>query len=660
MASGSESESGVVVNASPRAEPGDAASVQPNSTASQQPRTAATRPSWLSRLHGWFEDHYGLDLRSLALFRIGLGYLLLSDLFWRSLDLRAHYTDIGILTRERLVGGWGQKLFYSLHVFGGDWVSQAALFLIAAVFALMLLVGYRTRLSIIMSWVMLCSLQGRNYIVLQGGDDILRVMVFWAIFVPLGARFSVDAVLAERSLLAEAGKAGPITPATQRRLPKHVLSIATTVLVMQLLTMYFVSAALKTGPTWHRDGSAIHLALHHHAFASHIGQWFRQLPTAILQGMTWQVWWLELAGPLLFFIPWGTFWWRTVQAFLFISFHFGLYLTMELGHFPWVAMVCWLAVLPAWFWDRPLHWLTTKRGIRPKLRELSVKAQTLIVKHQRWLGYPYKLPRVRPTLVATFFVVGVASYAAYGSAYAMTHKGSVHGEEFHPLLMSRLYANWGMFAPNPPNTSGWFVTVATQRNGNEIDVWNGGRPVTFDMPRVPSSTYKRQRWRKFGDNILSSNHAPIRGYFLRWLCLDWNEDHPGPQAIEKITLYHMAQTANWPSKGYGPLAQNELARENCPPPPGEEPKEAVTPKQQSKPLEKPKSRAESSPSDRRGPPRTIHRGPMPERQRASTGAPRRSGPAGQTTRVRGPTKPRSPTGSARATSGNHPAGPGEH
>ena len=540
---------------------------------------------WLSRAYSWFEGRYGVDLRSIAVFRIGLGCLLLNDLAWRAVDLRAHYTDAGILTRERLVGGWGQPLFYSLHSFGGDWVSQAALFLVAAAFAGMLLVGYRTRLATFMSWLLLCSLQARNYIVLQGGDDMLRVMLFWAIFVPLGARFSVDALLAERRLppeqrlTAKRVSTAVLGATTRRRLPKRVLSLASIALVTQLLAVYLVSAALKTGPTWHRDGSAIQLALHHHAFATWLGQWFRQLPTPILQGMTWQVWWLELCGPLLFFVPWGTYWWRTLQALLFMGFHFGLSLTMELGHFPWVAIVCWVVVLPSWFWDVPFRRFTLLTNLRPRLRHWSKQIQVFILEREHWFGAGIRPPRIHPTLLGSLVVLALASYTSYGTAYAMTHGGNVHGERFHPLLVTRLYANWGMFAPNPPNTSGWFVTVAQQKNGKEIDVWNGGGAVSFDPPALPSATYKRQRWRKFGDNILSSNHAGIRSYFLRYLCLDWNEDHPGPSAIEKITLYHMAQTANFPGKGYGPLSKNELARENCPAPPGEAAKPTKATKQ---------------------------------------------------------------------------------
>ena len=130
---------------------------------------------------------------------------------------------------------------------------------------------------------------------------------------------------------------------------------------------------------------------------------------------------------------------------------------------------------------------------------------------------------------------------------------------------------------------------------------------------MPNTTYKRERWRKFGDNILSGGHAAIRGYFLRWLCLDWNEDHPGAEAIEHITLYHMAQTANWPGKGYGPVSKNQLARETCPPPPGEEPKEKPAAKQKD---DKQPRREQASPNKAANPadrPRRAPRNPTPEK-----------------------------------------------
>ena len=41
-----------------------------------------------------------IDGRSLAMFRVGLGFILLVDVFRRMSSLEAHYTDFGVLPRS--------------------------------------------------------------------------------------------------------------------------------------------------------------------------------------------------------------------------------------------------------------------------------------------------------------------------------------------------------------------------------------------------------------------------------------------------------------------------------------------------------------------------------------------------------------------------------
>lgn len=527
----------------------------PPEKASTKSASSKPKQSWWARLRSpevqaTLAQTFGLDLRSVAVFRIAIGLLYVSDVYHRSLHLVAHYTDEGFMPRDKLLGGWSNPLFYSFHNWGGDVTSQAILFIVSGVFGLMLLFGFKTRVASIMSFLMVASVQGRNYLILQGGDDLLRVMMFWAMFLPLGARYSIDAALA-----------------TPRRIegPERLFSVASVVIVLQLLAMYVVSAALKTGPTWHAQGSAIHLALHHHAFATPFGQWFRQLPAPVLQYMTWSVYYLELAGPLLFFLPYRNDWARTIQPLLFISFHFGLFLTMELGHFPWVAMGAWLIVFPSWFWDRPVRAVLVKLNLKRRLQFFIDAVRQYIVDHRHWFRSRTPRPmRIQPGLFGTILAAILAVYTAYGTAFAATHRGNVEGEQFNPMLMLRLYANWGMFAPNPPNTSGWFIIVGERKDGVQIDVWNDKNPVDWQMPDVPSATYRTQRWRKFLDNIINPRHAVVRPFFLRWVCREWNESHDEVDQVRAVTLYHMAQTVNWPEKTYTPIQKNNLQRQGCP------------------------------------------------------------------------------------------------
>ncbi len=54
-----------------------------------------------------FEHLFGIDIRSLALLRIGTACLLLADLAYRLPDLEAHYTDLGVLPRRTLIEEFG-------------------------------------------------------------------------------------------------------------------------------------------------------------------------------------------------------------------------------------------------------------------------------------------------------------------------------------------------------------------------------------------------------------------------------------------------------------------------------------------------------------------------------------------------------------------------
>ena len=65
-------------------------------------------------------------MRSLALLRVGLALLVIIDLVQRSFDLKAHYTDLGILPRWALTHGLGNVWSVSLHNLSGTSELEAA------------------------------------------------------------------------------------------------------------------------------------------------------------------------------------------------------------------------------------------------------------------------------------------------------------------------------------------------------------------------------------------------------------------------------------------------------------------------------------------------------------------------------------------------------
>ena len=221
----------------------------------------------------------GLDCRSLAAGRMAVGALLLVDLVIRSGSLAAHYTDAGVFPRV-MTAFFDRPAVLSLHMLSGDAWWIGALFVLAAVAAVMLCIGYRTRVATALSWFLLLSLQLRNPAVLNLGDHLLLMLLFWGMWIPWGSTWSVDSRRRPR-----------LKPGTQ------VLSVASLGLMLQIAAVYWFSYFFKTDPVW-KDGEAIYYVLQLERFATGIGAWILTWPQGMLQAMGKGVLYLEVFGPM--------------------------------------------------------------------------------------------------------------------------------------------------------------------------------------------------------------------------------------------------------------------------------------------------------------------------------------------------------------------------
>jgi hypothetical protein len=160
-----------------------------------------------SRLFGWlrlerlaptkFGELFGADLRSLAALRISLAFIVLMDLVARLPDMRVHYSDQGVFPRSLLVDSF-VRWRWSLNLINDTVEFQVFLLLAAIGAAMCMLLGFHTRVMVLAVWILVVSLQVRNPYVLSGADTLLRVLLFWSMFLPLGAVWSMDAAEALR------------------------------------------------------------------------------------------------------------------------------------------------------------------------------------------------------------------------------------------------------------------------------------------------------------------------------------------------------------------------------------------------------------------------------------------------------------------------------
>lgn len=506
---------------------------------------------------------FGADLRSLALLRIVLACIVLIDLASRAQRLRVHYTDAGVLPRSVLLDTLNPWR-WSLSVVGGSVLFQAVVFAIAALAAVCMLVGYRTRLMTFIVWVLVLSIQVRNPIVASGADSLLRQLLFWSLFLPLGARWALDANTSD----------------PRSRAPGWSLSVATVGLFAQIAFMYWFTALLKTGEEWRSAGTALYYALGARHLTTGFGDYLFQYET-LLRMLTYASYGLEILAPLLLFTPVFTGPVRTAAVFALMSFHLGIFLTLDLGIFPLTSALCMVCFLPAWFWDRlpRLDWVEDLfRALDDSVRQIARTMvgptgplrRTTVVGFARIGSSGQSVPELPDSAIANT-VISNPAHRSHDSPVLLSHPiinvvaafcllfifgwnmTSVSGftmprgsTEF--AFTTGLYQRWDMFAPRPVDETIWYVYRGTLADGTELDLLptivqddlDVVVPLSWEEPKdINSGLYGDKYWRKYIDGVSRTYRYRERAELSRYVCGMWNGHYSGDVRLQMVDIFKL-------------------------------------------------------------------------------------------------------------------------
>jgi hypothetical protein len=464
----------------------------------------------------WWQTMLALDLRSLALFRIGLGLFTTGDILHRSADIRTLYRDGGAMPRSAVSGEFANPWHWSFHLVSDALWWQVALFAICALAGLAMAAGYRTRMATLICWLLSVSIQNRNEIALDGGDMVQRLLLFWSLFVPLGAVWSVDAIRLRgaaptaRSWIFSPGSAG---------------------LTIQMASIFFFAALLKTGDSWRKNFDAVWYALHWDVYATPIGIWLRQFPD-LLRGLTIGTMILEGLFPLLLFIPSAP-----LRVFVLVSlmlFHVGFVVAMKLFMFAAIMILGWLALMPGWLWDR----VGLPLVLNPKW---SRRMEALSERLPGGQGWSPAGPWLRGTqvvaLLCLLYIMG------WNLRQVLPGLERAFPAELNPIASTlRIDQYWIMFAPNPVTSSGWIVAPGKLADGRVVDVFRGGAPLDWSRPAHVADTYINRRWRRYLWTITKREAEAYRKYFAGYLCREWDRHHD--ELLESVDIVFMQERAN--------------------------------------------------------------------------------------------------------------------
>lgn len=476
--------------------------------------------NWSRWLIYWRRSCY-LDVRSLAALRIGLALVVMLNMLNRAPWLAEHYSDRGVLPRSAVLKTTETSLLPSVLMLDGGPLLAWCVLAATIIAALCLLIGLRSRWSAIACWLLLVSFNLRNLMVCNAGDQLLTCLLFWSMFLPLGATWSVDRLLARGS--------GPI--------PRRVSSLAATGLIVQLIAIYFFSGLHKLGPEWFARGNSLYYALHSDQLATSLGVWARSWPPVLLRLLTYGTLAMELFAWAFLFLPRWNHGWRILVVLTFSTFHLSIALLMSVGEFPYVAVAGWLAVLPSQFWNR-----LQKINLFRQRRIIAIPGSPS--RRFALAGVPFFHLRAEENLLVAAALVAVLA----ANISALVPENLAPSYVQGALSAVGLSQKWDMFA-TPVHTPGWLSSEAEVADGtsrNILRIRDSAVAAPGD-PDVPA--YASWRWRKYAGLLLRTERSQHLSLFADWLRREWNAEHGEGEQVQSLVLRYNFKYLPPPGRG---------------------------------------------------------------------------------------------------------------
>ena len=302
----------------------------------------------IDRAIGWLstEKHstYGL-----AVTRMILGFIVASQLIVNWFD-RSYTWGEGARWSESVADAKSWPSFLGLYEQLGP-VGFDLAYIATIVFAVLMMVGYRTRASSILTLLLWMSLYVANPFVGSGGDAVLRMVLLYLCFTDAGLRWSLDARL-------RSGR-GEIRPLMPVWVTATLHNLAMILIIHQVVMVYVASAFWKLqSPVW-RDGTAVYYPLQTDAYSP----WNDWLQPIYAQGLvitsaTYLAIVVQLFFPvLLIYRPT-----RFLALILITGMHLGIGIFMGILYFSLVMIAVDMILVSDASWTRAAEWVRDRRS----------------------------------------------------------------------------------------------------------------------------------------------------------------------------------------------------------------------------------------------------------------------------------------------------------
>jgi hypothetical protein len=305
-----------------------------------------------------------LELSALAYFRIAIGVLSLYNCLEAWYYYEEWLIDSGYLPRAELLMASNHNMLnknvFNIYFCSGEKHIINFLLIVQTMFTISFIVGYRTKVASLFTFLFDLALKSRMYGLDYGADFLRANCLFWCMFLPIEKHWSLDSFIESHCNSkkctptkeiqniddgpAELDSSYNADDNESKNNDTRDGGFISYVLLFQIIHMYGNAGRHKYGDMW-LSGVAIERVLLCHSLSKHnfIKQYLLEMPQ-LLRQMTKLTLALEIYAFTFFLIPSSII--RGNSAFIYICLHLGMWITLEVGMFPPVCIALLLSTLP--------------------------------------------------------------------------------------------------------------------------------------------------------------------------------------------------------------------------------------------------------------------------------------------------------------------------
>lgn len=295
----------------------------------------------------WFKAWFEVDSRALGIYRILLGWLCLWDIArrWNYIDI--FYSDLGI--KSQYVRTTSFTIFKYI---GNDSIAVHIIFILGILFSILLLIGYRTKLSHFIVTTIIISIHVAATKVGNSGDMFLNCMLVWTFFLPIGYSISLDSLIKSLKNYKENSLDDLNDRTKGNNLPEKIYSIAYFAMLFQISGIYFFVALNRYQAHDWTKGKAFYKMLQLDGFITAFGYYIRDYITLpISKFFTLSAINMDYAIPFLLFIPFYKHILRLIAIILLTTFHLIIRLSVNVGLFSQIMITSFALLIDQKIFD---------------------------------------------------------------------------------------------------------------------------------------------------------------------------------------------------------------------------------------------------------------------------------------------------------------------